>query len=172
MRSLTIGPLEVKRGEFPTLPLSAYYPSSSSPVVSMPIAAAAPVLAPLTRADFPSAFTAPLAVTTRSNSSWNNYAHGLREEAFPELDIPPIVPKGPDLSRPWNCPRCTYRNSRPHTSNCEICGIERPLEVHDETTFLESAAAVSSSTTQASTSGKRVKKKIILSSATQRDYKR
>ena len=162
LRSSSIGPLEAKRGEFPILPMSAYFPV----VTSQQEPTEAPIVRAPTRADFPTSIRpAPPAIRISSGgSTWNNFAHGLREEAFPELDLPVVsIPRGPDLSRPWNCPRCTYSNTRPHSMNCEICGIDRPddaVEISDESVVISTSAP------------KRVKKKIILSSATQRDYKR
>ena len=179
LRSASIGPLEVKRGEFPTLPMSAYFPSAAGTASSTSVSQPVPTRAAPTRADFPSAIRPPTSAIptvrlTSAGSTWTNYAHGLREEAFPELDIPSAAlaaPRGPDLTRPWSCPRCTYTNSRPHSMNCEICGMDRPPD--DEGQIVDVLGAnVSASEPISSAAPKRVKKKIILSSATQRDYKR
>jgi hypothetical protein len=112
-------------------------------------------------------------VNSVPNRQWNNHISGLRDEAFPELG-PPLVAdeseqRGPDMSRPWNCLRCTYLNTRIFSTNCDICGLDRPPQP-DVTDQVVTTPAESASGTNARP--KRIKQKIVLSSATQRDYKR
>jgi len=170
LRSTTIGPLETRRGEFPTLPMSAYLPSAVSTVTPSVVASAAP-----TRADFPNILQARHATPpaqSSSNRQWNNHISGLRDEAFPELGPPLIVEEptetGPDFSRPWSCPRCTYTNTIMLSMQCEICGMERPPPGDDQ----NSVNTVTDSVIGTTARPKRTKQKIVLSSATQRDYKR
>ena len=168
MRLGTIGLTETRRQDFPSLPMSAYFPTVE--------AAAAPAALP-TRADFPVGLPmAPpvvrLVPTAASTGQWQNSRQALREEAFPELapsHAPPPVARA-DVARPWNCPRCTFHNTRVLSTNCEICGMERPPPGQE--TSNSSSPEATSSVPSTSAGHRRTKQRILLSSATQRDYKR
>ena len=166
VRMSNIGVTETRRQDFPSLPMSAYFPSvseSSAPTTTVP-----------TRHDFPVGLpVAPvvgsLMPTAISSTQWRNSRQALRDEAFPELVAPPAVTTSkPDMSKPWNCPRCTFRNTRALARTCEICGMERPSPGEDTGSESPQQASEPSSSTRP----KRTKQKIILSSSTQRDYTR
>lgn len=160
----TMGVTESRRQDFPSLPLSAYFPSME--------VSAAPAAAP-TRADFPVGLpVAPPVVTivptAASSGQWQNARQALREEAFPGLapsHAPPYVAR-PATAKPWNCPRCTFFNTRLLASTCEICGMDRPAPGQEPTTTPEISSSGPPS------GNRRTKQRILLSSSTQRDYKR
>jgi hypothetical protein len=169
VRLSTIGVTETRRHDFPSLPMSAYFPSAGEPQTAT---ASVP-----TRSDFPVGLPAPAPVvslnpTAASNTQWRNSPQALRDEAFPEL-TPSFAPQGdarPDLSRPWTCPRCTYLNTRLLSTTCEICGMERPPPGEDSGTVTPDPALAGLGS--GSNRPRRSKQKIILSSSTQRDYTR
>ena len=136
LRLANIGPLDVrKRTDFP--PMLAQAPTPAPPPV---------------HADFPSILPA---VSTRTSSGWQNTT--LSDDSFPQLAQAPAT----TISKTWNCPRCTFLNTRLLALSCEICGKERP--------------PVEETPEPLSTNPLRPKKnkhKVILSSTTQRDYKR
>lgn len=168
LRLSTMGPLDQsKRVDFPSLPMSAYMPGSAPTTV----VAETPVAIAPTRSDFPvglpfSQQTLHL-VPNVSGRQWQNSRQALNEEAFPELEV--VAPSGPITNplRPWNCPRCTFLNTRLLSSSCEICGHDRPAQ-----TAAESPQPSVSSFGSAVVRPKRTKQKIVLSSSTQRDYTR
>ena len=168
LRMGNMGVTETRRHDFPSLPMSAYFPSMAG---SEP---QAPASLP-TRTDFPVGLPvappiASILPTAASSTQWRNSRQARRDEAFPEL-APSLA--GPaenkvDLTKPWACPRCTYVNTRHLSRTCEICGMERPPPGEESTTPDETI----SSANGASNKPRRSKQKIILSSSTQRDYTR
>jgi hypothetical protein len=143
LRLGTIGPLETRRTDFPSIR------SQAPPPVHRP---AAP-----TRADFPNIL--PSSSSSANQRLWQNDISRVQQDAFPGLaapDRPPVVNSN------WSCSRCTYMNTRALAICCEICGMERT----------EPDAVTE--TTPAPTNGrnKKTKQRIVLSSATQRDYTR
>jgi len=164
----TMGVTETRRHDFPSLPISAYFPSVGSETASSNT-----VVVP-TRQDFPVGLPmAPPVVsiqpTAASNTQWRNNRQALREEAFPELAPVVVETNKLDFSKPWNCPRCTFRNTRDLSRNCEICGLERPPP--GEKTESQ-PASTPPEPANATARPKRTKQRIVLSSSTQRDYTR
>ena len=164
VRFNTMGVTETRRHDFPSLPMSAYFPSVGEASQSGPSLP--------TRQDFPVGLPmAPpissLMPTAASTTQWRNSTQALRDEAFPELITPVVISTQPDMSKPWGCSRCTFRNTRPQSRSCEICGMERPATGDDS-----EAPPQSPELGSANVKPKRSKQKIILSSSTQRDYTR
>ena len=160
LRLSSMGHLESsKRVDFPSLPLSAYFPGSDpSP---------APVVHAPTRADFPvglPAMQAPVSLIPGARPSlWQNASVAMREEAFPELE-PGVPLSRPEVNRPWNCPRCTFHNTRLLSAQCEICGFDKPPPGEATMSTPDESVAPSRQ--------RRIKQRIVLSSSTQRDYTR
>lgn len=149
-----------KRLDFPTLPSSAYFPSTTNESSS-----ATPPPVPK-KTDFPvglvvSSQTRPPLIV--GNHQWqSSSADNLTHDSFPQLDH---IPAPSSSNRPWNCPRCTFLNTRLLSTACEICGMDRPPPS-------EEAATSSNSTAPTADRPRRTKQRIILSSSSQRDYTR
>jgi hypothetical protein len=166
LRMGNMGVTETRRHDFPSLPMSAYFPSIAGTDTQAP--ASLP-----TRTDFPVGLpVAPPIVsimpTAASSTQWRNSRQALREEAFPELAPTLPAESRVDLTKPWACSRCTYVNTRHLSRTCEICGMERPPPGEESTTIDETIGSVSGAVSKP----RRSKQKIILSSSTQRDYTR
>lgn len=155
-----------KRLDFPTLPSSAYFPSITVPTTPAPSIPS--------RSDFPVGLvnTAPLQ-TRAAPRQWQSSGDTLRDElAFPQLvqvqvQTLPSTSSSSQGNRPWSCSRCTFLNIRLLSSSCEICGMDRPPPGH-ETTSSQSEPAPATGPDRP----RRAKQRVVLSSATQRDYKR